>query len=63
MGLVDGRMVGHVTPHCAAVALGSKQAMRRNGSWSPYWILAKFQITSVLQDDCRMVGRKGGEDE
>ena len=23
----------------------------------------KFQIISVLQDDCRMVGRKGGEDE
>ena len=52
MGVVDGRMVGHVTPHCAAAAApGSEQAMRRNGSWPPCWILAKFQITSVLQDD------------
>ena len=56
-------MVGHAPTHCAPAAPGSKQAMRRNGSWSPSWILAKFQITSVLQDDCRIVGRKGGEDE
>ena len=47
-----------------AAAVGSKQAMRRNGSCSPSWILAvKFQLISVLQDDFRMVGRKGGEDE
>ena len=25
-------MVGHAPPHCATAALGSKQAMRRNGS-------------------------------
>ena len=56
-------MVGHA-PHCTAAAVGSKQAMRRNGSCSPSWILAvKFQLISVLQDDCKMVGRKGGEDE
>jgi len=42
---------------------GFQQALRRNGSWSPYWILAKFQITSVLQDVWGKVGRKEGEDE
>ena len=65
MGVVDGRMVGHVTPHCAAAAApGSEQAMRRNGSWPPCWILAKFQITSVFRMIVGwLIGRKGGEDE